>query len=144
MKRLLKYFDQINEVHWAANVASNLAVQYNNKKDLKTALAYNQKALDYHKKAGNEHLQGVIYGNIGGAYINHKYFEKSIPPLEKSLRLIDPQIDGVVLSGSELNLGLAHLMLNHFELAKEYLDRSLKRSRDLGAMEQERKCTGRS
>ncbi len=73
-------------------------------------------------------VKGVIEGNIGKCYVQLNQFEKAIPYLETSIATIEENNIGknsTEVNENALALAECHLKLEHFKVAKDYLDLNL-------------------
>jgi two-component sensor histidine kinase len=73
-------------------------------------------------------VKGIIEGNIGKCYVQLNQFEKAIPYLETSIATIEENNIGknsTEVNENALALAECHLKLEHYKVAKDYLDLDL-------------------
>ncbi len=127
----LKFFNLSKEINITSNNKIQLALNYNNiglayralgKYD-SALIAYNR-SLEINLKLNRRQTLSSNYNNIGNLLIENKKYAEAINYFQKSLKISQEFKNLYEQAIILINIASAHILLEQFELAKSYIDKS--------------------
>jgi signal transduction histidine kinase/ActR/RegA family two-component response regulator len=100
-----------------------IAANFDELSEFDKAIFFNNKALLYANKIGNDTLKDWINNNLGNIYsFEKKQYEKGIKYYKKSLEYSQKRKDTIQMVVTKLNITWAYFYFEHYEKGAPYLD----------------------
>jgi len=134
-----KYIKEGN-ANLAAQYLNKIAYYYWDKEQLKEALDYFGKSIEFTKKTGNKNALMTINSNVGMLYSDLEQYEKSLTALQNALQYARELKDRARIAGCLTNIANVLGYLNRYKDANDKLDEALSRAQELNDLRLIRSC----
>ncbi|MEM6726475.1 MAG: ATP-binding protein [Bacteroidota bacterium] len=103
-----------------------IATVYRKKLEYAKAYQYNQMAIEYAIQKNNQFAVAISHNNLGSLFLDLTAYHDAITHLEKCISYLADDPKGMVLKAlAEMNLGMCHLKLGHYEEVEERVELAL-------------------
>ncbi|MEZ4811295.1 MAG: tetratricopeptide repeat protein [Allomuricauda sp.] len=127
----LRLVDSLNLNVDNSNTYFNLGVLYDLMGQQDEAIESYQKALEVQKGPDRESLENSVLANLAVIDFNNGKYEAALEKILKKHAYLEKQGDNIALCSSYANIGSCYMYLEKWDLAQEYLEKSIQLAEQL-------------
>jgi len=114
---------------------NNIGNVYNDTKPIDKAITYFNKALQLSKEEENDFFIAAITNNIGISFKRKKEYKNALKYFNDVVIIADKINNKYILASALNSLAKVNILLDEFDIAKNYAERALKVSEEIGTIE---------